>query len=279
MHGCGNDYIYIDCREKMPDFDIAALAVEMSKRRFSVGSDGIILICSSDIADAKMRIFNLDGSEGKMCGNGIRCVGKYIFDNGERKQKQLRIETLSGIKTLDIIPGKNGLCERVGVGMGKVCFDAECVPVRGGKRLISSPLEIGGNIYNVTALSVGNPHCVLFVEDTDNAPVNTLGPVFEHDENFPEGVNTEFVLVESPNKLKMRVWERGSNETFACGTGATAAAAAAVANGFCHFDEPIEVTLLGGTLVISIDKDFNASMTGEAVKVYEGVYEYDSAEC
>ncbi|MBQ6043179.1 MAG: diaminopimelate epimerase [Clostridia bacterium] len=263
MHGCGNDYVYVNCFEKELE-NPEETAVAVSPRHFSVGSDGLILVCRSDIADAKMRMFNADGSEGRMCGNGIRCVGKFVYDNGLCKKTELDIETLSGVKHLSLKLDEKGEVELVTVDMGR----AEIIQ----KGLI---VNVQGADYAMTRVSVGNPHAVTFVEDVKGLDLEKIGPLFENNKAFGERVNTEFVRVIDENTLEMRVWERGSGETFACGTGACATVAAAIANGYCRFSEPVTVKLLGGDLTITVDGDMNVLMTGEAVKAYEGVFEYE----
>lgn len=274
MHGIGNDYIYIDCFKQNID-DPEHLARIMSPRRFSVGADGVILICPSDVADAKMRMFNLDGSEGKMCGNGIRCVGKYIYDNNIAHKDTVTVETLSGIKTLSISQ-KNGLAESLTVDMGAAEFSCPEVPVIfGGDEMINEPVCVNKAVYNITAVSMGNPHAVIFCDDTDSLDLEKIGPLFENFPIFPEKVNTEFVKPINRRELCMRVWERGSGETFACGTGACASVAAAVRNGLAESGAEITVHLKGGDLYITYFND-RVLMRGPAEKVYEGVYEYES---
>lgn len=271
MHGCGNDYIYFNCFED-PVEHPAELAVRLSDRHKGVGGDGVILVCPSDIADAKMRMFNLDGSEGKMCGNGIRCVAKLVFDTGICRKKELKIETLSGIKTCTIHE-KNGKAEAVTVDMGRALFAPEQIPVAlQGEKIVGRPVEFGGETREITCVSMGNPHCVLFGGDPDGLDLPKIGPACEHDPLFPEGVNTEFIEVLDGHTLKMRVWERGSGETMACGTGACASVVAAVLNGYCPKDEDILVHLRGGDLTIRYS-DETVWMTGEAKKVFEGIVE------
>jgi carbamoyl-phosphate synthase large subunit len=269
MQGCGNDYIYIDCREEevlAPE----SLSIALSDRHFGIGGDGIILICRSDIADAKMRIFNLDGSEGKMCGNGIRCVGKYLYDKGIVDKLELKIETLSGIKTLQLFT-KDNLVHKVKVDMGKAELTPELIPTTlKGKKIVDEQVEIDGSPYRITCVSMGNPHCVVFQQDVDTMDIEKVGPKFEYSPLFPQRVNTEFVRIIDRNRIKMRVWERGSGETLACGTGACAAAVAAVENGFCPKGEDIHVLLLGGELIINYT-DETVFMTGSAETVFEGV--------
>lgn len=273
MHGIGNDYIYINCFEQ----DIQnpnELAKKMSPRRFSVGADGVILICPSQVADAKMRMFNLDGSEGKMCGNGIRCVGKFVFDSGIAHKSTVTIETLSGIKTLEITE-KDGKAVSVRVDMGKAELAPRKIPVLlDGDKIINKPITVADKQYNITAVSMGNPHAVVFCDDVDGLVLEKIGPDFEHHAIFPEQVNTEFIRVIDEKSLQMRVWERGSGETFACGTGACAAVVAAVENGFCKRDCEITVHLVGGDLCITYTADGTVYMRGGAEKVYDAVYEY-----
>ena len=268
MHGCGNDYVYINCFEETVE-DPAALAVRLSDRHKGIGGDGVILICPSDVADAKMRMFNLDGSEGKMCGNGIRCVAKYVFDHGIAHKEELKIETLSGIKTC-LIHEENGEAVSVTVDMGEAILRPGEIPVALlGDCVIHQNVEVAGGIYEITCVSMGNPHCVIFGEDPDGLELSEIGPRFEHDPLFPQGVNTEFIQVLDGHTLKMRVWERGSGETMACGTGACASAVAAVLCGYCPMGEDILVRLRGGDLTIRYEQD-RVWMTGEAVTVFQG---------
>ena len=254
MHGLGNDYLYVF--GEVPS-DIAALSVRLSDRHFGAGSDGMIYISRSEIADFKMRIFNADGSEAKMCGNGIRCVGKYLYDKGYTDETHLRIETLSGIKTLELsVDG--GKVRAATVGMGKAETQRE------------RTLHVGGCSVTLMPVSVGNPHAVIFTQDAENAPLETLGPKIEHHPEFPDGVNVEFVQVLSQTEMRMRVWERGSGVTMACGTGSCASAAAAVRKGLCKPNVPIAVHLDGGTLHITVGEDGSVTMTGPAETVYEG---------
>ena len=257
MHGLGNDYLYV--YGEVPE-NIEELSIKLSERHFGAGSDGMIYISPSDVADFKMRIFNADGSEAKMCGNGIRCVGKYVYDKGYTDKTRLRIDTLSGVKTLDL-QVSGGRVKTVSVDMGKAEVGEEL------------HLGVDGELIVCTPVSVGNPHAVVFVPDIKNAPLTTLGPKMEHHEGFPDGVNNEFVQVIDDRTLRMRVWERGSGVTMACGTGACASAAAAVKSGFCSFDEEISVILDGGILKIKIAPDYSVIMTGPAETIYEGEYE------
>lgn len=273
MQGCGNDYIYFNCFDQKIN-NPEGLSVRLSDRRYGIGGDGVILICPSDIADAKMRMFNLDGSEGLMCGNGIRCVGKFLYDNGmvDLEKDTITVETLSGIKTLKAYR-QDGEVKQLRVDMGKAVLDPKDIPVAIDKeKVVNEPVQIDGEIYNITCVSMGNPHCVVFMKNVDTMDIETIGPKFELDPLFPERVNTEFIKVLDEHTIKMRVWERGSGETWACGTGACAVAVAAVENGFCKKDEDITVKLRGGDLVIRYTDD-TVYMTGEAIKVFEGTVE------
>ncbi len=273
MHGIGNDYVYINCFDQQID-NPNELAKIMSPRRFSVGADGVILICPSKVADAKMRMFNLDGSEGKMCGNGIRCVGKFVYDNNIAHKDTVTVETPSGIKTL-YITDKDGAAETITVDMGKAELSPEKIPaIADCDTIIDTAITVDSKDYNITAVSMGNPHAVTFCDEIDSLNLEKIGPHFEHHEMFPQGVNTEFIRVIDKKTLQMRVWERGSGETFACGTGACAAAVAAVENGYCKHDTEITVHLVGGDLFITYKNDGTVFMRGPATKVFDGVYEY-----
>ncbi len=254
MHGLGNDYLYV--YGEVPE-NIESLSRRMSDRHFGVGSDGMIYISASDAADFSMRIFNADGSEANMCGNGIRCVGKYVYDKGYTDKKHLRIETLSGIKKLDL-DVRNGKVRNVTVDMGTVTAGDDVVLVTGGTERVLTPVN------------VGNYHAVCFVKDAESAPVSEDGPQIEHSPEFPGGVNAEFVQVIDSNTLRMRVWERGSGITMACGTGACAAVTAAVKNGYCRKCEPVKVVLDGGSLTVLLNEDGTVSMTGAAETICEG---------
>lgn len=268
MQGCGNDYIYIDAIKEAVD-NAPELAVKISDRHFGVGSDGIILVKHSDKADFFMDMYNMDGSRGRMCGNGIRCFAKYVYDYGLTDKEELRIETLSGIKTLKLTV-KDGKVSMVTVDMGSPIFEPDKIPVKSDKyRVINEPVRIGGREYKVTCLSMGNPHAVVFVDDTDSFPVEKVGPLFENHEMFPDRVNTEFIQVVNRNRIRMRVWERGSGETLACGTGACASVMACIVNGLT--DDEVTVSLLGGELSIRYDRNSDTVyMTGPAVTVFEG---------
>lgn len=273
MQGCGNDYIYINQMEENVK-SIPALSIEMSKRHFNVGADGIITIDKSKTCDFRMRIFNADGSEGNMCGNGIRCVGKYVYDNHLIDKTHFTVETKAGIKTLDL-KLKNDKVESVSVNMGKATFRPSSIPAYSKSEIIDKEIVVDDVVYNITALSMGNPHSVIFTEDIDSLDLVKMGPAFENYPLFPERVNTEFVERIGRNHFKMRVYERGSAETYACGTGACAVAAAACRLGFADFDENIRVDLIGGTLYIIVHKDWNVVMEGPAKKIYDGVYYED----
>lgn len=273
MQGCGNDYIYFNCFDQNIN-NPEGLSVRLSDRHFGIGGDGVILVCPSDVADAKMRMFNLDGSEGKMCGNGIRCVGKFLYDHNivDQNKETVTVETLSGIKTLKVYKQDNEV-KRLRVDMGKAELNSAKIPVAIDKeKVVNEPVIIDGQQFNITCVSMGNPHCVVFINDVEGLDIEKIGPKFEHDKLFPERVNTEFVRVINENTIKMRVWERGSGETWACGTGACAVAVAAVENGFCKKGEDITVQLKGGDLVINYTDD-TVYMTGAAERVFEGTVE------
>lgn len=268
MQGCGNDYVYVNCfEENVPD--ASALARKVSDRHFGIGSDGLILIKSSEIADFTMEMYNADGSRGEMCGNAIRCVGKYVYDHRMTDKTELTIETLAGIKYLSLSVSE-GKVNEVTVDMGIPAFAPEQIPVvADGERVIDAPILVGEKEYYFTAVSMGNPHAVVFVEDTKTLPIAEIGPLFEHHEKFPERVNTEFVQILDRENINMRVWERGSDETLACGTGACASVVASILNG--HTKEETTVHMLGGDLRIRYDrKGGHVYMTGPAVEVFSG---------
>ncbi len=271
MQGCANDYIYVNCFTQEINSP-ESLSVFLSDRHVGVGGTGVVLICPSDVADAKMRMFNLDGSEGEMCGNAIRCIGKYLYDNQIVPQKEMTIETLSGIRRLKLIT-RNQKVYQVEVDMGKAELSPEKIPVRlPGESVINESVTIGGKPYQITCVSMGNPHCVVFCHDIDHLDLQTIGPIFEHDPLFPQRVNAGFAELVQDNTIKLRVWERGSGETLACGTGACAAAVAAVLNGYCTKEKPIRVMLPGGDLMIRYTED-TIGMTGDAETVFEGIVE------
>jgi diaminopimelate epimerase len=268
MQGCGNDYVYVDCTKDVID-NIPETARRVSDRHFGIGSDGLILIRTSKKADFMMDMYNYDGSRAQMCGNGIRCVAKYVYDNKLTNKKHLQIETLSGIRDLDLTVA-DGKVTLVTVDMGKPVLKPSLIPVISDKEIvIREPITVGNKIYEVTCVSMGNPHAVVFVDDTKNLPMETIGPLFEHHEMFPERVNTEFVHVADRSHIHMRVWERGAGETLACGTGACASVIACILNGFT--DHEVTVSLLGGDLTIRYDEKLDrVFMTGPAVKVFDG---------
>lgn len=274
MQGAGNDYIYCSTFDQEIN-NPEALSVRLSDRHFGIGGDGVILVCPSDVADAKMRMFNLDGSEGKMCGNGIRCVGKFLYDHNMldiKERNELTVETLSGIKNLKAYT-QDGEVTTLRVDMGKAELNPKNIPVKCDKqKMIGERVTIGGKEYDVTCVSMGNPHCVVFVDNVDGFDLEHIGPQFENDPLFPERVNAEFIKVLNDHTIKMRVWERGSGETWACGTGACAVVVAACENGYCKKGEDITVKLKGGDLVINYTDD-TVYMTGEATRVFDGVIE------
>jgi carbamoyl-phosphate synthase large subunit len=271
MQSCGNDYIYINCFDteiNSPE----SLSVLLADRNYGIGGDGIVLIMSSAVADAQMRMFNLDGSEGKMAGNSIRCVAKYLYDNNIVKNLHMSIETSSGIKKLELAT-QYGLVCSVKVDMGRAVLEPENIPVKlTGKSIVAQKIKIGGAEYAVTCISMGNPHAVVFCDHVDKCDVSNIGPLFENDPLFPDRINTEFVEVMGRNHLKMRVWERGIGETLACGTGACASAVAAVLNGYCDKGADIKVQLPGGDLIINYT-DVSVLMTGDCKKVFDGTVE------
>ncbi len=272
MHGTGNDYIFFDCMHRTlarPQ----EIAVKLSDRHFSVGGDGIILIEKSEVADAKMRIFNADGSEGKMCGNGIRCVAKFLFDSGKVQRRELTVETLSGVKRLWVYPADDGTASRVRADMGRADFTPAAVPVRlEGDRVVNRLVSVGGRNYSVTCVSMGNPHCVVFVPPPE--PFERIGRAFETSPLFPEGINTEFAELSGEDCLRVRVWERGSGETLSCGSGACASVAAAAENGLCRVGTDVSVRLKGGKLIVNYTRE-RVFMTGDAVLAYTGIVEIE----
>ncbi|WP_113671967.1 diaminopimelate epimerase [Vallitalea guaymasensis] len=268
MHGCGNDYIYINGFQVKVD-DPAQLSIKMSNRHFGVGSDGIVLILPSDVADFRMRMFNSDGSEAEMCGNAIRCVGKYVYDNKMTDKTSITIETLAGIKILDmtVVDEKVTYAK---VDMGEPILKAEDIPVISDKSpVIGEEIDVNGKTFEFTCVSMGNPHAIAYVDDTDTFEVEKIGKLVEIDEKFPKKVNVEFAQIIDNETIKMRVWERGSGETLACGTGACATLVASVLNNLT--DRKAVVKLIGGDLLIEWDKESNhIYMSGEAVTTFEG---------
>ena len=269
MHGCGNDYIYVNCfTEKIEEPSV--IAKKVSDRHFGIGSDGLILICPSETADFKMRMFNADGSEGKMCGNGIRCVAKYVYDNGMTDKEVITVETLSGIKTLQLAVSQ-GRVQAVTVYMGSPVLTPSQIPVKcEGDRIINQPVSVGGKEYYITCVSMGNPHAVVFTEEEVTAlNLEKTGPLFENHEIFPDRVNTEFIHVIDEKTIDMRVWERGSGETLACGTGACASVVACVLNH--KTEDEVLVHLLGGDLEVRYDREKNTVLlTGPAEFICTG---------
>lgn len=272
MHGCGNDYVYVNCFEQtVPNPEQTAEFV--SDRHFGIGGDGLVLILPSERADAMMRMFNADGSEGKMCGNAIRCVAKYLYDNAIVNKDTITVDTLSGIKTLRLSIQDQAV-QTVEVDMGEAILTPEKIPVVSSlQRFVAQPVTVDDVKYSVTCVSMGNPHAVLFVEDTKALDLPRIGPDFEKHLLFPEGINTEFIRVIDETHLEMRVWERGSGETLACGTGACAAVVAAVLNGYCKQGQTVRVSLLGGDLDITYLEDGRVLMDGPATHVFDGKIE------
>ncbi|MCR4794548.1 MAG: diaminopimelate epimerase [Ruminococcus sp.] len=269
MHGIGNDYIYVNCFEETVNEPEKVSAV-LSDRHKGVGGDGLVLIMPSDIADFRMRIFNADGSEAMMCGNATRCIGKYVYDMGLTDKTDITLETNSGIKYLKLYL-KGDKVELVTVDMGKAILVPKDIPVNSDlDRFVSQPVEVCGKTWDITCVSMGNPHAVIFTEGVAELDLEKIGPCFESHELFPNRVNTEFAEVIDDHTLNMRVWERGSGETFACGTGTCATVVAAVLNGICKQDEEILVHLRGGDLRITYKSNGTVLMTGPAEYVFEG---------
>lgn len=270
MHGIGNDYVYVNCFKETVS-DPEKLSIFVSDRHFGVGSDGLVLIMPSDKADFRMRMFNADGSEGMMCGNATRCIGKYVYDNSMTDKTDITLETKSGIKRLKLFV-KDGKVETVLVDMGKAIIKPADIPVRSElDTFISQKITVNGKEETVTCVSMGNPHCVLFTDTpVDTIELEKIGPYFENHELFPERINTEFANILDDHTVKMRVWERGSGETWACGTGACAAAVAACLNGYCKQGEEITLKLRGGDLAITYKEDGTVLMRGPAAKVFDG---------
>lgn len=276
MHGCGNDYVYVDTT-KAPRENASEIAVKVSDRHTGIGSDGMILIAPSDKADFRMIMYNLDGSLGAMCGNGVRCVGKYVYDHHLTDKTDITVETGSGIKYLNLNVA-DGKVETVRVNMGEPILAAAAVPAVSDdvctfdpeKPVVSQPIEVCGEDYLMTAVSMGNPHCVVFVDkDPMTIDLENVGPHFEHHKRFPDRINTEFIQIKDRHRIVMRVWERGSGETMACGTGACGSVVAGILNGF--IESPTVVELRGGDLTIEWDGHGHpVYMTGPATEVFEG---------
>ena len=272
MQGAGNDYVYVNCFVEQLD-DPAAVAVKVSNRNFGIGSDGLILIMPSDQADVRMRMFNSDGSESEMCGNGIRCVAKYAYDHGIVTRKEISAETGAGILTLQLVTGADGKVEKVRVNMGPPRLTKAEIPMLGNPadRVVNEPLNILHSTFNITCASMGNPHCVIFVDDVESFQVEKYGPLIENHELFPRRTNVEFVQVLSRTEVRQRTWERGAGETLACGTGSSAVTAACVLNGLT--EKKILNHLSGGDLEMEWGDDGNIYMTGPAVEVFNGEIE------
>ena len=271
MHGCGNDYVYVNLFEEQLS-NPAEVSIKVSDRHFGIGSDGLITIGPSDKADFRMHIYNADGSEAEMCGNGIRCVAKYVYDHKLTDKTEITVETGAGILTL-ILFVENGKVEQVRVDMGQPILNPAQIPVvADGDKVIDEPIEVGGKTWNMTCVSMGNPHAVVFVDDTANFELEKYGPLFENHERFPKRTNTEFVQIISRTEANMRVWERGSAETWACGTGTCACVMASILNG--KTEDKVLVHLRGGDLTIEYDRASNhIFMTGPATEVFSGEIE------
>jgi len=267
MHGLGNDYIVIDNKdENIDDKKASFLAKKLCTRRFSIGADGLLLVCNSKVADVKMRMFNSDGSEAEMCGNGIRCFSKYCYETGVVEKSEFKVETLSGIKDI-WLNLNNDEVSSVKVDMGAPNWERASLPMTGNGVCINCDLIVGEEVFGVTCLSMGNPHCVLFVEDVDKVPVDCIGPFVENHEVFPKRVNVVFVQVVAKDELRVRVWERGCGETLACGTGTCAAVAAA--NKLGKVSSKVTVHVLGGDLQVEVGESL--FLIGAAEKVYQGI--------
>jgi len=273
MQGAGNDYVYVNCFDEPMPKDPAELARRVSDRHFGIGGDGLILICPSEVADARMRMFNADGSESEMCGNGIRCVAKYVYDHGLCRNTTLQIETGRGVLSLELEIADEKVC-RVRVDMGEPILEPASIPTRlpgnpaSGGAVANVVLSVAEDSFLVTCVSMGNPHCVMFVEELEDDFISTFGPLVEVNRNFPKRVNAEFVKVLSPNEVRMRVWERGTGETLACGTGACAVCVAGVLAG--RTERNVLVHLPGGDLELEWAENNHVYMTGEAVEVFSG---------
>lgn len=272
MHGTGNDYVYVDLFQQKLE-NQAEVARVVSDRHFGIGADGLICIAPSETADCRMIMYNADGSEGAMCGNGIRCVAKYVYDHGIVRKDHMSVETKSGIKQLELTV-EDGKAVYVKVNMGEAVLKPSEIPVQAeGEDFIARQIEAGGRTYTVTCVSMGNPHCVVFTEGIDGMDLEKTGPLFENHPLFPDRINTEFVEVLDDHTLKMRVWERGSGETISCGTGTCAAAVAAVLNGHCPRGEEIEVRIRGGALYDTYLENGEVLMKGPATEVFQGEIE------
>ena len=275
MHGAGNDYIYVDCFHEAPPQDIPQTAIAISDRHTGVGGDGLVLICPSEVADARMRMFNADGSESEMCGNAIRCVAKFVHDRGIAKKPELKIETGRGVLTMQLTPGASGLINQVRVNMGSPILEAAKIPtLLEGNPPLNVPLEVAGKTIQVSCISMGNPHCVTFVDEVNDDWVLRVGPQIERHPLFPRRVNAEFIQIISRTEFIMRVWERGSGETMACGTGACAAAVAAALAG--RTERTVTAHLRGGDLKLEWSENGDVFMTGPAAEVFSGDWAVNS---
>ncbi|MGC6450984.1 MAG: diaminopimelate epimerase [Pirellulaceae bacterium] len=273
MHGAGNDYVYVNAFQEAIPEDLPALSIAMSHRHFGIGADGLIVIHPSEIADARMQMFNADGSESEMCGNGIRCVAKYVYDHGICQNESLTIETGAGVLSLEV-EVEAGKVERVRVDMGEPILEAAEIPTTfENSPVVNQPLEIDGQVFEVTCVSMGNPHCIIYVEQATDELVLGVGPKIENHPNFPARVNVEFIEINSPSEVRQRTWERGSGETWACGTGASAVCVSGVLTG--KTDRRILNHLLGGDLELEWDQETNhVFMTGPATEVYSGEWDW-----
>jgi diaminopimelate epimerase len=272
MHGAGNDYVYVNCFEKTID-EPAEMARRLSNRNFGIGSDGLILILPSDVADVRMRMFNSDGSESEMCGNGIRCVAKYAYDHGLVSKQEITAETGAGILTLQLFTNDRDKVERVRVNMGKPRLTRGEIPMTGSpeEQVVNQELKVLDCTFHITCVSMGNPHCIIFVDNVDEFPVAKYGPVIENNPMFPNRTNVEFIEIISPTEIKQRTWERGAGETLACGTGSSAVTVACVLNN--RTERRLLNHLLGGDLEMEWAEDGSVYMTGPAVQVFEGVFD------
>ena len=270
MHGCGNDYVYVNLFEEKID-DPAELSIKVSDRHFGIGSDGLITIGPSDVADFRMRIYNADGSEAEMCGNGIRCVAKYVYDHKMTDKTEISVESGAGIKYLTLFV-EQGKVEQVRVDMGEPILEPAQIPVLAeGDKVVDEPIEVCGKTWNMTCVSMGNPHAVVFVDNVADFEIEKYGPHFEKHERFPKRTNTEFVEIISREEINMRVWERGSDETWACGSGTCASVMACILNN--RTDNKVLVHLRGGDLTIEYNEKTNhIFMTGPATEVFSGEY-------
>lgn len=269
MHGTGNDYVYVNLFTETVE-NPSELAIRVSHRHFGIGSDGLIMVAPSEVADCRMIMYNADGSEGAMCGNGIRCVAKYAYEHNIVHSHRITIETKSGIKSLELTV-ENEIVTYVKVNMGKAILKPSEIPVIAeGEQFINQPLSVDGKEYLATCVSMGNPHCVIFTTGIDELDLEKIGPKFENHPNFPDRINTEFVEIIDEHRIRMRVWERGSGETISCGTGTCASVVAAVLNGYCNRGEEVEVQIRGGKLYDTYLESGEVMMKGPAISVFDG---------